>query len=214
MGRLARELRRRGVEVFAPTLTGLGEREHLATPEVGLETHIRDVLGALHYEDLRDVVLVGHSYGGAVATGVADRARDRILRLIYFDAIVLGNGESLADVFPPEATAALTELARQAGDGWRAPSPFTMAQFGVTDPADIAWNERGMVMHPLKSLTEPLRLEGGPFPFPVSYIYCASAAMGLFDRFAPHARSQGWDYREVPLTHAAPAVAPEASASC
>jgi alpha-beta hydrolase superfamily lysophospholipase len=82
MSRLTRALRRRGTEVFAPTLTGLGEREHLASPDVGLTTHIQDVLAVLHYEDLSDVVLLGHSYGGAVVTGVADRARDRIQRLI------------------------------------------------------------------------------------------------------------------------------------
>ena len=152
MSRLARAIRSRGAEAFAPTLTGLGEREHLASPEVGLETHIVDVLGLLRYEDLHDVVLVGHSSGGAVVTGVADRARDRIKRLVYFDAVVLQNGESLADIFPAELTQALTDLAQQYGDGWRAPAPFTMEQFGVTTPEDIAWNERGMVMQPLKGL--------------------------------------------------------------
>jgi pimeloyl-ACP methyl ester carboxylesterase len=86
MSRLASALRHRGADVFAPTLTGLGERAHLASPEVRLSTHIQDVLGVLEYEDLRDVVLVGHSYGGALVTGVADRARDRIQRLIYMDA--------------------------------------------------------------------------------------------------------------------------------
>lgn len=212
MSRLARALRSRGVEAFAPTLTGLGERAHLASPDVGLETHIQDILGLLHYEDLRDVVLVGHSSGGAVVTGVADRARDRINRLIYFDAIVLRNGQCLADVFPPELTQALTDLAERHGDGWRAPAPFTMQQFGVTTPEDIAWNARGMVMQPLKGLREPLTLRGEKFPFPVSYIYCAVGAMGLFDHSAALAKSEGWDYREAPLTHAAPAVVPDVCA--
>jgi pimeloyl-ACP methyl ester carboxylesterase len=212
MSRLARALRGRGAEVFAPTLTGLGEREHLASPEVGLDTHIRDITALLHYEDLRDVVLVGHSYGGAVVTGAADRARDRIKRLIYFDGFVLRNGQSLADLFPPEMTQAFSDLARREGDGWRMPSPFTMEQFGVTIPEDIAWNRRGMTMQPLKTLLEPLTLQSGPFPFPVSYVYCKVRAMGLFDQFAARAKSEGWDYREVPLTHAAPAVAPEATA--
>jgi len=212
MSRLARALRRRGVEAFAPTLTGLGERVHLASPEVGLETHIQDILGLLHYEDLRDVILVGHSSGGAVATGVADRARDRIKRLIYFDAIVLQHGESLADVFPPELTQALTDLAERYGDGWRAPAPFTMQQFGVTKPEDIAWNERGMVMQPLKGLAERLTMQSAKFPFPVSYIKCTVGSMGLFDSSAALAKSEGWDYREVSLTHAAPAVAPDACA--
>lgn len=212
MSRLARALRSRGVEAFAPTLTGLGERAHLATPEVGLETHILDILGLLHYEDLRDVILVGHSYGGAVVTGVADRARDRIKRLIYLDAIVLQNGQSPADVFPPQLTQGLTDLAQTYGNGWRAPAPFTMQQFGVTSPEDIAWNERGMVMQPLKGLTERLTMQDVKFPFPVNYIACTVGAMGLFDQSAALAKAQGWDYREVPLTHAAPAVAPDACA--
>jgi pimeloyl-ACP methyl ester carboxylesterase len=129
-------------------LTGLGERVHLASPDTGLTTHIQDVHAVLHYEDLRDVVLVGHSYGGAVVTGVAGRARDRIANLIYFDAFVLQDGQSLGDVCPPGMAEALTEVARQAGEGWRVPSLFTMEQFGVTNPDDVAWNERGMAMQP------------------------------------------------------------------
>lgn len=212
MSKLARELRSRGAEVFAPTLTGLGDREHLATPEVGLGTHIQDVLAVLHYEDLRDVVLVGHSYGGAVVTGVADRARDRIQRLVYFDAFILRDGQCLADVCPPEMMQMLTDLASREGEGWRTPAPFAMEDFGVTDPELIAWNERGNVMHPMKTMTESVALQPEPLPFPVSYIYCKEAAMGLFDRFVPLSKAEGWDYHEAPLTHAGPAVAPEESA--
>lgn len=212
MSKLAGALRRRGAQVFAPTLTGLGEREHLATPEVGLTTHIKDVLAVLHYEDLHDVVLVGHSYGGAVVTGVADRARDRIQRLIYFDAFVPRNGQSLYDLVAPEVTKVLNDLAKREGEGWRVPSPFSMDQFGVTDPDIIAWNERGNVMHPLKAFTEPVTLQPEPLPFPVSYIYCREMAMGLFDQFRALAKDEDWDYHEVSLTHAGPAVAPDQSA--
>lgn len=209
MSRLAGALRSRGAEVFAPTLTGLGERAHLASPEVVLTTRIQDVLGVLHYEDLRDVVLVGHSYGGAVVTGVADRASDRIQRLIYMDAFVLKNGQSLKDVCPPEMTEFLAELARQSGEGWRVPSPFTMEQFGVDTPEDIAWNQRGIVMHPLKTFLEPLTLHLEPLPFPVSYIRFTERSMGLFEQFAACAQAEGWDYREVKWTHAAPSVVPD-----
>jgi hypothetical protein len=126
--------------------------------------------------------------------------------------VVLQNGQSLADVFPSGLTQALLDLARAHGDGWRAPAPFTMEQFGVTSPEDMAWNARGMVMQPLKGLTEPLTLQSGKFPFPVSYVACTVGALGLFDQSAAVAKQQGWDYREVPLTHAAPAVAPDACA--
>jgi pimeloyl-ACP methyl ester carboxylesterase len=82
-----------GHHFFAPTYTGLGERAHLASPSNDLETHIQDVLGVLQFEDLREVILIGHSYGGMVATGVADRAPDRIARLIYLDAFVPSHGK-------------------------------------------------------------------------------------------------------------------------
>lgn len=209
MSRLARELRSRAAEVFAPTLTGLGEREHLASPDVGLTTHIQDVLAVLHYEDLHDVVLVGHSYGGAVVTGVADRARDRIRRLIYLDAFVLRDGQSVRDVCPPGMAELLTELAQQSGGGWRAPSPFTMEQFGVSKPEDIAWNERGLVMLPLKTVLEPVTLNPEPLPFPVSYVLCTERSMGLFEPFAARAQVDGWEYHEMRWTHAAPAVVPD-----
>jgi pimeloyl-ACP methyl ester carboxylesterase len=195
--------------VFTPTLTGLGERVHLASPDTGLTTHIEDVHTVLYYEDLRDVVLVGHSYGGAVVTGVADRARDRISRLIYFDGFVLQDGQSLGDVCPPGMAQALTELAQKAGEGWRVPSPFTMEQFGVTKPDDIAWNQRGIVMQPLKTFVEPLALKSEPWPFPVSYVLCTDRSMGLFEQFGLRAQNSGWDYLEMPWTHAAPAVVPD-----
>src|ERR1700733_12919617 len=87
-----------GYRLVTPTYTGLGERAHLATPSIDLETHIADILNVIKYEDIRDIVLIGHSYGGMVATGVADRARDRIRQLIYLDAFVPDDGQSLLDL--------------------------------------------------------------------------------------------------------------------
>src|SRR5437763_2040258 len=91
-------MRAAGHELWTPSYTGLGERAHLANASVDLDTHIRDLLGVLEMEDLREVALLGHSYGGMVATGVADRARERIAQLIYLDAFVPGDGESLFDL--------------------------------------------------------------------------------------------------------------------
>ena len=99
--RVARLLRSAGHEVYTPTLTGLGERSHLLSPDIDLDLHIRDVVAVLHYEDLDDVILVGHSYGGMVITGVADRAADRIGRVVYLDAANPENGQSLVDVAGP-----------------------------------------------------------------------------------------------------------------
>src|SRR6478672_3300963 len=99
--RVARLLRSSGHEVYTPTLSGLGERSNLLSPDIDLDLHIRDIAAVLHYEDLRDVILVGHSYGGMVITGVADRATDRIGRLVYLDAATPVNGQSLVDVAGP-----------------------------------------------------------------------------------------------------------------
>src|SRR6201988_2861412 len=89
-----------GHRLITPTYTGLGEREHLANPSNDLETHIQDVLAVIKYEDLQEVTLIGHSYGGMVATGVADRARDRVAQLIYLDAFVPRDGQALVDLNP------------------------------------------------------------------------------------------------------------------
>ena len=102
-------LRDKGHELFTPTYTGVGERAHLATPEVGLETHIQDILAVLEAEDLSGIVLVGHSYGGMVATGVADRAASRIAQLIYLDAFVPRSGQSLFDLLTLDARSARSE---------------------------------------------------------------------------------------------------------
>ena len=103
-------LRAAGHEIWTPSYTGLGERAHLANPAIDLDTHIKDVVGVLEMEDLNDVVLVGHSYGGMVATGVADRARARIAQLVYLDAFVPRDGQSVLDLQPPEARSRMRDL--------------------------------------------------------------------------------------------------------
>jgi pimeloyl-ACP methyl ester carboxylesterase len=108
-----------GHRLITPTYTGLGERAHLAHPGIDLDAHIEDMLNVIKYEDLRDIVLIGHSYGGMVATGVADRARDKVRQLIYVDAFVPQDGQSLLDL-NEAARARMQELAK-AGDGWRVP---------------------------------------------------------------------------------------------
>ena len=113
--------RDRGHELVTPTHTGLGERSHLARPDIDLDAHIADVLCVLRFEDLRDVFLVGHSDGGMVATGVADRASERIAHLVYLDAFVPKDGQSLADLAGAAAHARVVAAAREHGEGWRVP---------------------------------------------------------------------------------------------
>src|ERR1700689_4112235 len=119
--RVRRSLQAQGHEVFTPTLTGVADRSHLLSREVNLETHITDVTNLILWEELSDVVLCGHSYGGPVISGVADRIPDRIGALGYLDAFVLQNGQSVHDVLPAEQKNAQIEGVRQMGDEWKVP---------------------------------------------------------------------------------------------
>src|SRR6516164_2193583 len=124
-----------GFRLVTPTYTGLGERAHLANPAIDLETHIEDILNVIKYEDLGDVALLGHSYGGMVATAVADRARERVAQLIYLDAFVPRDGQALIDFLPPQQRQRLLDSVN-AGDGWRvAPNPIP----ADTSEQDAAW---------------------------------------------------------------------------
>ena len=158
--RVARLLRTAGHEVYTPTLSGLGERSNLLSPRIDLDLHIRDVVAVLHYEDLHDVILVGHSYGGMVITGVADRAADRIGRIVYLDAANPENGQSLVDVAGPMIEADPPPGRRSStGSSWccsRHPRPGLF--YGVTDPDDVAWMADRLTGHPWRCFEQPLRL--------------------------------------------------------
>ena len=116
-------LRAAGHDVYTPTLTGLGERSHLARPDVDLGTHIQDVVNVLEFEDLHDIVLLGHSYAGAVVASVADRVPNRIARLVYLDSGPLPDGLAFLDLSPPEAKQHAERQVAEHGDGWQLPVP-------------------------------------------------------------------------------------------
>jgi pimeloyl-ACP methyl ester carboxylesterase len=200
-----------GHRLVTPTYTGLGEREHLASPSNDLETHIQDVLAVLKYEDLRNVVLIGHSYGGMVATGVADRARERIAQLIYLDAFVPRNGQALPDLLPPQARQPMQERVK-AGDGWRvAPNPTPPD----TSEADAKWIAERRLPQSFKTFEMPLRLSDADIALPRSYIYCKRIAPGdTFRSFAERAKSEaGWRYYEIDASHSPHVTAPETLAA-
>ncbi len=156
--RVARILRSSGHDVHCPTLTGLGERSHLLSADVDLDTHITDVVNVLVYEDLRNVILAGHSYGGMVITGVADRALDRVGQLVYLDAAIPVDGESLArDVSP--TIMARAKSASRVIDGVELAVFPGHNDFGVTDPDDFAWMMERLTPQPWKSFEQPLRLQ-------------------------------------------------------
>jgi pimeloyl-ACP methyl ester carboxylesterase len=192
-------LRAAGHELWTPTYTGLGERAHLASPSVDLDTHIADILGVLDMEDLREIVLIGHSYGGMVATGVADRARERIAQVVYLDAFVPKDGQSLLDLQGAETRDRMRESARTGCDGWRLP-PNPMPP--DTPEADVAWATGRRMPHPLKCFEQPLRPTSSAPP-PRSYIYCRRARPDdVFRQFAERAqRESGWRYFEMDASH-------------
>ncbi len=173
---VARIMRERGHEVYTPTLTGLGEREHLLSPDVDLEMQITDIVKVLEFEDLQDVYLVGHSYGGMVITGVADRVPVRIANLVYLDAAYPENGQSLVDV-AGELMNAARESARVV-DGVELvlfPGEDPMNFYGVTDPDQIAWMKPKLTPHPWKCFEQKLVLdnEARVRDIPVSVIACS-----------------------------------------
>jgi pimeloyl-ACP methyl ester carboxylesterase len=173
--RVADLLRAQGHEVYTPTLTGLGERAHLFGPTVDLETHIADILGLLEWEDLREVILVGHSYGGMVITGVADRVPERLSRVVYLDALWPGDGEAVGDVI---GEAAVQGVIAAGVDPARPPliagGSMIAQTLGVTDPDDIAWLASKLTPQPPGALRQPLRLKA-PLGVGIVYVMCVDS---------------------------------------
>ena len=198
-------MRARGHELFTPTYTGIGERAHLAHPDIDLDTHIADILGVLDYEDLMGVTLIGHSYGGMVATGVADRARGRIAKLIYLDAFAPEDGDSLMDLIPPEARA---QRQARTPDGWRIPPTPMPAD---TAPDDVEWCKPRRVPQPAKTFEQKLTLQNGPLTLPRHYIYCTRITPGdRFRRFLERARRESWGVDEIDSSHNPHITCPDA----
>jgi len=194
-----------GHEVFTNTYTGLGERAHLAHPLVDLETHIQDVLAVIEAEDLRDLHLVAHSYGGMVGTGVADRVPDRIRQLIYLDAFVPEDGQSLQDLVGGGGPAAPLE-------GWLIPPDPPAPD---TTPEDLAWTAPRRRAQPARCFTQKLRLGGTAPPFARAYIHCTvKAGHDPFRPFADRLRGvPGWRFHALEASHSPNVTAPEALAA-
>jgi pimeloyl-ACP methyl ester carboxylesterase len=193
--------------VYTPTLTGLGDRAHLARPEIDLELHVQDLVATLDTDELRNVVLVGHSYAGMVITGAAVRVPNRIGRLVYLDAFVPDAGQSLLSLQKPERADAIRRAAETDGEGWRIP-PFSPERFGVTSERDTEWLKRHLVAQPLRTFEQPVA-QAAPGKIPRTYIYCSKPAMGAFDQFAERLRDdRKWRFHDVKTGHDAMVTAP------
>lgn len=197
-------LRRAGHDVYTPSLTGLGERSHLGSPATDLDTHIRDVVNVLAYEELVGAILVGHSYAGLVITGVADRAAARLRHLVYLDACVPADGQAAMDVYPGAASA-FRAAAEAHGAGWRIPPPDP-ASWGIADAGDLRRLRAHLVVQSLGTALQPLRLaHPAGAGLPRTYIACTNkAAPDSAAATAARLRDDpAWRYRELPTGHEA-----------
>lgn len=206
-------LRAAGHTVYTPSLTGLGERIHLATPETDLETHITDIVNLLAFEELTDLILVGHSYAGSVIAGVADRVPARLARLIYLDTAPLPDGMAMADFGPPEQRARNERIVAEQGDGWRLPLP-DLAELGpppnIAGLGEAKWQMmRGRaVPQPWRTATAPNRLSNpARETIPALGILCTFTEAWVREQiasggpaFAPLGGPQ-WSFAELPTGH-------------
>jgi pimeloyl-ACP methyl ester carboxylesterase len=187
-------LRSGGHAVYTPTLTGVGERAHLLTRDVDVQTHIHDIINVIAYEALQEVMLVGHSYGGIVITGVAECLPERLAHLVFLDAQVLYDGERFMDLFDQELVDAAMELVQAKGDGWRLPPDKPKPDRRYTD-------------HPFKALVQPIDVKNpAAAALPHTYIFCTEKEeMGVRGqgviRSAARAQAAGWPYYELQTGH-------------
>jgi pimeloyl-ACP methyl ester carboxylesterase len=207
--RVAPRLAAAGHRVFTPTQTGLGERAHLLSAAITPDTFIDDIARMIMAEELEDVVLVGHSFGGRSICGVADRMPERLRRLIFLDAALPQSGKSAMDLTLPEIRAERLRLAQETSGGLSIPPPRA-ADFGITDAADAAWVERRLTPHPLATYTLPLVLRhplGNGVP--ATYLRCVDPAFANTASSAMLAKARAdWQYLEIAAGHDAMITAP------
>ena len=207
---VADALRAKGHRVFTPTQTGLGERKHLLSREITLDTFVDDLTNLIEMEELQNIILVGHSFGGSPISGVADRMPDRIGHLVYLDSLVLEGGQSTFSVVPPDVVAARRKLVVEQGLGIAIPTPPVTA-FGIPeDHPQAAWVRRHLTPHPVGTYESTLRLE---HPVgngrPRTYIHCTNPVYGPAEASRQWVRQQqGWGWQEIATAHDAMVTAP------
>jgi pimeloyl-ACP methyl ester carboxylesterase len=206
---VAARLRAAGHDVFPVTLTGLGERGHLARPEIDLDTHITDVVNTMAWNDLTNVILAGHSYAGAVVTGVADRVPERITELVYVDSAPVADGMAMIDLYPPETLAEVRRTVDTSGEGWRLPFPGIAAleqdaSLRGLDETDRALMEAKATAHPWGTYTQALRLHGDAAPPYQQTVIACDDMRGLVAAGVPQIvamTAAPWRYLEIDTGH-------------
>jgi pimeloyl-ACP methyl ester carboxylesterase len=208
-----------GYRVFAPSLTGVGDRAHLFSKDISLQTHVDDVLSLIEMEELKDLVLVGHSYAGNVISGVADTLRERVSHYIYLDAVVpadmsAGASWSWSDFNTPEAREARLKSVREQGNGVALPAPAPSA-FAVTEPTDVAWVQRRLRPMPVQTYTGRITFKnGGSNGLKRTYIAANKPAYTplapIYDRIKA---DRSWAFKTIDAGHDCMVIAPRELAS-
>ena len=212
---VADRLRNMGYRVFTPTLTGLGERRHLRSPDITLTTHIDDIVNVIRYEELDRVILVAHSYGGTVMTGVCDRMKDRVSQVIFLDANAPADGQPTIPGLTPELAEKIT--GKPLLDGYLLPA-LDPARMGVSpdDTRNTEWLRRNLTEHPLQTLTEPIRFENGGTEG-MHRTFILATPLDQLQKFAREGtlrikEDRSWDYTELLVGHDAMVIAPDETA--
>jgi pimeloyl-ACP methyl ester carboxylesterase len=208
--RVAVRLRALGHTVHTPTQTGLADRRHLLSKDITLDIFTKDIANLIEAEELSDVVLVGHSFGGLAISGTADLMPDRIRRLVYLDSLIVEGGKSPLSALSPEIVAARKKLAEETSGGISLPPPPPSA-FGVSDPKDAEWLKRRLTPHPFGTYLSPLNINA-PLGngLPRTYLACTSPAYAALEGVRQWVKAQqGWSWREIAAGHNAMVIAPE-----
>lgn len=217
--KLAPLLREAGHEVYTPTLTGLGDRSHLLSRETNLDPHIKDIVSLLDFEELNNVILVGHSYGAVVIAGTAELAFPRLSHLVNLDGPIPQNGKSLFESINDEKfTQETRRIIAEEGEGWRIPfsertrmlnTPEQDGIFGVTDPNEKEWLRERLTAQPAATFEQKLRFSRAEaIAIPKTFIWC-SFYEGKRDGTPPSSVSTaGWSLREIDTDHDAMISAP------
>jgi pimeloyl-ACP methyl ester carboxylesterase len=199
---VAAGLRQQGHRVYTPTQTGLGERSHLLSRQITVDTHIEDVASLIALEDLRDIILVGHSYGGMAVTGVADRMTDRIRHIVYLDALIPENGDTAFTILPAGMAEARRKTALEQGAGVALPVPGPEA-FPIPAGPAKDWFMQRLRPHPIGTYESPVRLmKPAGAGLPVTYVAYTNPALASIEPSRQRAKAKaGWQYRELAVPH-------------
>jgi pimeloyl-ACP methyl ester carboxylesterase len=208
--RVADRLRSTGHQVFTPTQTGLGERKHLLSRDITLDTFTKDIANVIEAEELSDIVLVGHSFGGLAISGVADAMPDRIRHLVYLDSLMVEGGKRPFDSLPPDVVAARMKAAEDSSGGVSLPNPPPSA-FGVSAANDIDWVKRRLTPHPLGTYTSALNIQGPVGNnLPRTYIHCTDPSYAALQGSRNWVKAQpGWRWADIATGHDAMVSAPD-----